>query len=118
MLGTMAKKSKQKVTMEVLEEIMKAQGLLIQPWHGSFMVISLDDVMHGRDPTSCWMWAFVNKEKKRYDLRFETFEQFREALLDSPELCHGTYPREAIPNPWYQKNDEQILLMRDIFKGC
>lgn len=107
-----------KVTMEILEEIMKAQGFLIQPWPSGFMVISADDVfVHHKNPSNCWMWAFVNREKKRYDLRFKTFEEFREALFEADELCHGSYPSQAIPNPWHQKSDEQILLLRDLFKG-
>lgn len=112
MLDAMAK---QQITLEALTEIMKERGFLIQSWPSGFMVISAEDVfVHRKDPQACWMWAFVNKEKKRYDLRFDTFEQLRDALFDCPELCHGAYPSQAIPNPWYQVPDERIFLLRDI----
>ena len=73
------------------------------------------------DPTySPWMYAFMNREKKLYAITFNSAEELRQALFDADQIVHGNPadPCDCEPNPYFQKSDEEILLMLDLVEGC
>lgn len=69
------------------------------------------------DPTyEPWMYAFMNREKKLYAITFNSVEELRQALFDADQIVHGNPadPYDCEPNPYFQKSDEEILLMLDL----
>ena len=63
-----------------------------------------------------WMYAFMNREKSLYAITFNTIQDFRDALFNADTIVFGSPsdPSCCQPNPYFQKSDEEILLMLDL----
>ena len=60
------------------------------------------------------MKAFVNKEKGMYKIVFTSFDELVDALFSAKEICYGTYPLDAKPNPLYGKSIEWIKMQHEL----
>lgn len=60
--------------------------------------------------TSCWQYAFVNKDIKMYKVTFFSIDEIVETLFKAKEICYRRYPEDAKPNPLYGKSIEQLKI--------
>lgn len=63
---------------------------------------------------SPWQYAFVNKDKGMYKISFDSFDDLLDTLFSAKEICYGTYPRDAQPNPLYGKSIEQLKIEKEL----
>ena len=85
--------------------VMAKEKFMIKNWPGGFTIVDANKVFKGQVAT--WQYAFVNKSKQLYALRFDSIEQFRQARFDAEYIAYGSEQR---PNPWHNMSDEQILI--------
>lgn len=64
-----------------------------------------------------WQYAFVNRDKGMYKIHFASFDDLVETLLTAKEICYGSYPMDAQPNPLYGKSLEMLKIEKDLAKG-
>ena len=109
-------------TERIVLAAMKRLGMLLKPCpSGCFEVIKFKELSNFalRSDYEPWMYAFMNKEKKLYAITFDTIEDFRDALFNADTIVFGdpNDPSCCQPNPYFQKSDEEILLMLDLAEG-
>ncbi len=61
-----------------------------------------------------WQYAFVNREQQMYKINFDSLDDLVDTLFKAKEICYGTYPADAQPNPLYGKSLEALKIMRDL----
>jgi len=83
--------------------------------HGFVMVPfqTILNKVHNKDYES-WQYAFVNCEQQMYKINFESLDDLVDTLFKAKEICYGTYPRDAQPNPLYGKSLEALKIEKDL----
>ena len=61
-----------------------------------------------------WQYAFVNREQQMYKINFDSLDDLVDTLFKAKEICYGTYPQDAQPNPLYGKSLEQLKIEKDL----
>ncbi len=61
-----------------------------------------------------WQYAFVNREQQMYKINFDSLDDLVDTLFKAKEICYGTYPRDAQPNPLYGKSLEILKIEKDL----
>ena len=90
--------------------------MLVKDMQNGFMIVPFDTIIkksHYKDYES-WQYAFVNKDKGMYKIRFDSFDDLIDTLFNAKEICYGAYPRDAQPNPLYGKSIEQLKIEKDL----
>ena len=110
-----------KNTEKIITVAMKMLGWILKPCpSGCFQVIKLKELKNFAldSAYSPWMYAFMNKDKKLYAINFNTLEDLRQALFDADTIVFGDPgdPPCCEPNPFFEKSDEEILMMVDLGK--
>ena len=90
--------------------------MLVKPCAVGFMMVPFDILknLHLNHNYSSWHYAFVNKENGMYKFLFTSFDELADALFSAKEICYGTYPLDAKPNPLYGKSIEWIKMQHDL----
>ena len=105
-------------TERIVLDAMKALGLILKPCGKGFQVIKFEELKNfALNPDYApWMYAFMNREKKLYAITFDTIQDFRDALYNADTIVFGapSDPSCCKLNPYFQKSDEEILLMLDL----
>lgn len=105
-------------TERIVLDAMKALGLILKPCGKGFQVIKFEELKNFalNSNYAPWMYAFMNREKGLYAITFDTVQDFRDALFNADTIVFGTPidPSCCKPNPYFQKSDEEILLMLDL----
>ena len=81
-----------------------------------FKIVPFDTIIkksHHKDYES-WQYAFVNRDKKMYKIRFYSFDDLIDTLFNAKEICYGVYPLDAKPNPLYGKTIEQLKIEKEL----
>ena len=108
-------------TEQIVSTAMKLLGLILKPCpSGCFEVIRVKDLSNfAINPDySPWMYAFMNKDKKLYAMNFNSLEELRQALFDADTIVYGDPSDSSCckPNPFFEKSDEEILMLVDVGK--
>ena len=108
-------------TERIVLDAMKALGLILKPCSRGFQVIKFEELKNfanlALNPDYApWMYAFMTREKSLYAITFNTIQDFRDALFNADTIVFGTPndPSCCKPNPYFQKSDEESLLMLDL----
>lgn len=83
--------------------------------HG-FVMVPFNTILnkvHNKDYES-WQYAFVNREQQMYKINFDSLDDLVDTLFKAKEICYGTYPQDAQPNPLYGKSLEQLKIEKDL----
>ena len=64
-----------------------------------------------------WQYAFVNREQQMYKINFDSLDDLVGTLFKAKEICYGTYPADAQPNPLYGKSLEQLKIEKDLLNS-
>lgn len=107
------------MTTKEIAFILEKGGLpkmLVKPCALGFMMVPFDILkkLSLNHNYSSWHYAFVNKEKGMYKIVFTSFDELVDALFSAKEICYGTYPLDAKPNPLYGKSIEWIKMQHEL----
>ena len=88
--------------------------MLVKPCAVGFMMVPFSILKNFNYNSSSWHYDFVNKEKGMYKFMFTSFDELADAIFSAKEICYGSYPEDAKPNPLYGKSIEWIKMQRDL----
>lgn len=110
------------LTIDEVFMVLRQSGMpdmLVRNMPHGFTLVPFNTIMkkaHDKDYEP-WHYAFVNREKSMYKFVFSSFDDLVETLFSAKEICYGTYPRDAQPNPLYGKSLEQLKIEDELTKS-
>ena len=90
--------------------------MCVQYMAKGFKMVPFDTIIkksHNPDYES-WPYAFVNRDIQMYKIIFYSLNDLLDTLFNAKELCYGSYPQDAQPNPLYGKSIEQLKIEKDV----
>ncbi|MBP5785216.1 MAG: hypothetical protein J6W16_06510 [Methanobrevibacter sp.] len=79
-----------------------------------FMIVPFDIKKSRHKDYEPWQYAFVNRDKKMYKIRFDSFDDLIDTLFNVKEICYGAYSQDAKPNPLYGKSIEYLKIEKKL----
>ena len=101
--------------------VLKQKGMpdvILKNVYNGFMLVPFGTIINKAlnkdyDP---WQYAFVNKDKGMYKFVFSSLDDLVETVFEAKEICYGSYPRDAQPNPLYGKSLEMLKIEEELTK--